>query len=86
METTSYMLAVMSLAASRGAETPKGNGDGVYGSLVFFVGDLEPGGRNAERQWRLRACLWSSLSIMSRGAETPKGNGDHIHALSAIVR
>ena len=36
----------------RGAETPKGNGDTLFGWVGKVDGSIVPGGRDAERQWR----------------------------------
>jgi hypothetical protein len=47
-------------------------------ALVGFGGALlEPGGQNAERQWRLERIAANRCAVLwSREGRTPKGNGD----------
>ena len=60
----------------RGAKTPKGNGDSSLKHRVFACRS-EPGGQDAERQWRLQmARKLNGYRSRCRGAKTPKGNGD----------
>ena len=79
METQAGNLKPVAGVECRGAETPKGNGDTLFGWVGKVDGSIVPGGRDAERQWRrsppAAPTAWRSLC---RGAETPKGNGDSV--------